>query len=273
MKSLKSKVVVITGAGSGIGRALAIELAQKKAKLALNDWNMASLEETLSQLPQETEVIYEKYDVSSALATESFAHRVTENFGQVDVVINNAGIALPQKKVEKTDYEDFEKVLKVNLWGVIYGSKIFIPHLLKQPEASLVNVSSIFGIVGQPLQGPYVTAKFAVKGFTETLRHELKDSPINVLCVHPGGIKTNIIRNMDTPHTQYRDKFAAAFEKLAKTTPASAAKTIIQGIEKKKKRVLIGRDAKSMDLLARLIPQRYGNIVYRDFDLDKFSVR
>lgn len=273
MKNLKNKVIVITGAGSGIGRALAIQLATQGAKLALNDRNEAQLKQTRHLISEHSDVLTEAFDVGDSAAFFAFAQKVAAHYGHVDVVINNAGIALEQRKTLDIPLEDFEKTLQVNLWGVIYGTRAFLPFLLDRPEAALVNISSIFGIVGQPLQSAYVTSKFAVRGFTEVLRNELVGSSLSVTCVHPGGIRTNIIRNITTDQAERREKFAQAFDKMAKTSPDEAARQIITAMQKKKRRLLIGRDALIMDLLARLLPARYHRIIYRSFDVERFSFR
>ena len=274
MKNINSKVAVITGAGSGIGRALSLALAKEGAKLALNDWNKNALEETLSLLPESTEAMGEAFDISDKKAVYDFAQQVASHFGQVDIVVNNAGIAHEQRKADAIQYDLYEKVIDVNLWGVIYGTRAFLPHLQLRPKGgTIVNISSIFGIVGQPLQAPYVISKFGVRGFTETLRNELVNSKVNITCVHPGGIKTNIINNIDTKHTGRRDKFAKAFEKMAKTTPEDAAQQIVQAIKKKKRRLLIGRDARMMDLAARWFPSIYDKMIYRGIDFDRFAAK
>lgn len=273
MQKLKDKVVVITGAGSGIGRALAIQLATQGAKLALNDWNGTHLGETRQLISQHSAVLTEVFDVGESSACFAFAQKVADHFGQIDVVINNAGVAHEQRKTLDLGMEEFEKILQVNLWGVIYGTRAFLPFLKDRPEAALVNISSIFGVVGQPLQSAYVTSKFAVRGFTEVLRNELVDSSVTVTCVHPGGIQTNIIRNIETDQTARLEKFAQAFDKMAKTTPEEAARQIISAIQKKKRRLLIGRDALIMDILARLLPGLYDKIIYRNFDVERFSFK
>ena len=272
MKNLKDKVAVITGAGSGIGRALALALAQEGALLALNDWNKEALEETIKQIP-EGQAMGESFDVADKKSVFDFALRVVDHYGKVNIVVNNAGIAHEQRRADAFQFDLYEKVLGVNLWGVIYGSKAFLPYLEQESESSLVNISSVFGIVGQPLQGPYVISKFAVRGFTETLRNELRNakSQVSITCVHPGGIRTNIINNLDTKNTKRRDKFAKAFEKMAKTSADEAARQIVQAIKTKKVRLLIGRDAKMMDLAARLFPSSYDKYVYRGIDFKRFE--
>ena len=272
MKNLKNKVAVITGAGSGMGRELARVLAKEGTRLALNDWNEKNLKETLNLLPASTEVFHKAFDVSQKKEVYDFAQEVVGHFGQVDIVVNNAGITLETKKVSSIDYESFEKVINVNMWGVIYGSRAYLPHLATRAEASLVNISSIFGIVAQPLQGPYVAAKFAVRGFTETLRNELVKTNIAVTCVHPGGIKTNIVRNIETTNPKRLEKIAKSFDKIAQTSAEQAALKIMQAIQKKKRRLLIGRDALLLDFIARLFPSIYHLYIYRRYDVDKFSM-
>lgn len=273
MQQLKDKVAVITGAGSGIGRALALALAKRGTKLALNDWNGDSLAETVQMIGDQTEVQSATFDVGDKDSVYSFAKNVNDHFGRVDIVVNNAGFTLEQKKIEHVDIEDYERIMRVNMWGVIYGSKAFLPFLKEQAEASLVNISSIFGIVGQPLQGPYVASKFAVRGFTETLRNEHRKSSVAITCVHPGGIRTNIIRNIETNEKARLQKFANAFDKMAGTSAEDAAAQIMNAIQKKKVRLLIGRDAKLLDIAARLLPRTYDKLIYRNFDIERFSVK
>lgn len=272
MKSLKNKVAVVTGAGSGIGRALAQELAKEQVKLALVDWQAENLQTTIDQLPEGTPVLQRTFDVSDRQAVYDFAQDVVDHYGAVDIVINNAGMTLETKRMGAIDYEDFAKVIDVNLWGVIYGSRAYLPYLETRPEAALVNISSIFGIVAQPLQGPYVASKFAVRGFTETLRNELTKSPVSITCVHPGGIKTNIVRNIKSDKPERLARVAQSFDKVAKTTPEVAAQQIIRAIQRKKKRLLIGRDARILDTIARLFPSRYHEYIFRRYDMDKFSM-
>ena len=264
MKSFQGKVVVITGAGSGMGRDLALQLSTLGASVALNDWNG----ETLAQTLQSVESAGGKgmamaFDVGDQTAVSDFAEAVLARYGQVDVVINNAGIAMERRSIASTPMEEFERVVRVNLWGVIYGTLAFLPHLKMRPEAAIVNISSIFGIMGYGGQGAYSTTKFGVRGFTETLRQELHGSRITVTCVHPGGVKTGIIKNIPGEASPAKEKFASNFEKIAQTTSSDAAKKIIRGIQKKQNRILIGNDARLMDWVARLFPQRYERILLR----------
>ena len=276
MKDFKDKVVVITGAGSGMGRELAIQFAEKGAKVAINDWNHDTLNETLAMVKEKGgEGIARRFDVSDKKAIYSFANEVVSYFGHVDVVINNAGFALPSRSIEHTEYEDFEKMIGVNMWGVIYGSKAFLPHLKKRPEGVLMNTSSVFGIFGFPTQGPYCTAKFAVRGFTETLRQELEVEGVKnvqVCCIHPGGIKTGIVTNIDHSKSSLSkeeiEEGAKNFDDNAPTTAAEAAAQIISAIEKRSPKLLIGRDAKIMDFITRLFPTKYGKYLLRNITIN-----
>lgn len=272
MKNLSGKVAVITGAGSGIGRALAIQLSQAGAYLALNDWNAGALHETLQVLDvPDTKAWGKSFDVSDRQAVYTFADEVISKYGKVDIVLNNAGITLEQCLIERTTYEEFERVIGINMWGMIYGSNAFLPYLKQQPEAALVNVSSIFGVVGYPNQGAYVTAKFAIRGFTETLRVELAKSKVAVTCVHPGGIRTNIARNIQSDNPQRVQKFAQIFDRMAITSAEEAAQQIIRGIQRKAKRVVIGSDARRLDWFARLFPASYERFVFKHYDAEKYS--
>jgi short-subunit dehydrogenase len=196
----------------------------------------------------------------------AFAAAVQQKFGAVHVVVNNAGVAVSQTVVD-LEYKDFEWLMGINFWGVVYGTKAFLPAMLAQNEGTVVNISSVFGIIAVPAQGAYNAAKFAVRGFTECLRHELKEAHSNVksICVHPGGIKTNIVRHARVfkSFDGQTDKtvMMAQFEKGARTTPEQAAATIIDGIEKGKARVLIGADAHLIDWIQRLMPIRYWNLL------------
>lgn len=255
MKTFKDKVAVITGAGSGMGRELALQLAQAGAAVAINDYNASTLEETGDMITSAggTAVGY-PFDVSNREAMETFADAVSAQFGQVDIVINNAGVSLVGTTIANISYADFEWIMGINMWGVIYGSKAFLPHLLKRPEAALVNISSVFGLFGVPTQAPYCTAKYAVKGFTESLMREVEGSGLTVSVVHPGGIKTNIVRN-----GRYQTEAGAkAFdEKNAITTAAEAAVIILEGVQKKNEVILVGEDAKKMNFALRYLPRSW----------------
>lgn len=260
MKNLNGKVAAITGAGSGIGRALALQLAAKGATVALNDHNVATLAETYDAvMASGGKASTHPFDVSDKKKVHAFAEDVIRQHGQADIVINNAGTSLGNMDVVDVTYEEMEWLFGINLWGVIYGTKAFLPHLLTRPEASIVNISSVFGIIGVGVQMPYSTTKWAVRGFTESVRMNLLDTNICVTQVHPGGIDTNIVNNSRFRANQRgnRAEMAKAFKEVAKTTAAEAARQIIKGIERKKWRVLIGRDARFIDKMARLFPTKY----------------
>lgn len=268
MQSFSNKVVVITGAASGIGRALARQLSHDGAHLALSDVNMAGLEETRDMLQGSGKVTLHTLNVADRAAWQAYADTVISDHGQVDAIINNAGVALSET-VEQMSYDDMEWIVNINFWGVVYGTKTFLPLLKQRPEAAIINVSSIFGIIALPTQAAYNATKFAVRGFTESLRQELADTNIMVTTVHPGGIKTNIVRNgrMKTSLAASQgaaekslDQQARDFEKMARTTPDQAASTIINGTLKGKRRILIGADARAMDRTQRLFPIRYSEI-------------
>lgn len=265
MKDFKGKNIVITGAGSGMGQALAVAFAKRGARLALADINRAGLNETMAMVTPADRLI-EPFvvDVSDREAVYQFAEEANHKLGGVDIVINNAGVALSEV-VEDMTYEDFEWVMNINFWGVVYGTKAFMPYLKQSPEAYVVNVSSIFGLISLPTQAAYNAAKFAVRGFTEALRLELKGTCVHPICVHPGGIKTNIANNarfykaMDGSET--REEALHHFNRMTHTTPAKAAETIITGIQKNNKRVLIGPDAVVVDWMQRLLPKTYDRVL------------
>ncbi|MEH6581116.1 MAG: SDR family NAD(P)-dependent oxidoreductase [Halioglobus sp.] len=258
----KGKTAVITGAGSGIGRALAQQLNREGCKLLLSDIDPKGLEGTLQSL-ERADVTAESQilDVSDKSAVHTWAEDIAAKQHSVDIMINNAGVAL-MASVEESEYADIEWMMSINFWGVVYGTKAFLPLLRNSPQGHLVNVSSIFGIVGIPSQSAYNAAKFAVRGFTEALRHELAGSNVHVCCVHPGGIKTNIARNGRTNNASMTaDQRGANFEKIAGTTAQSAAKEIVSAIEKHKIRLLIGNDARLLSLLSRLFPVNYSRFI------------
>lgn len=269
MKSFRDRVAVITGAGSGIGRALAIELGAAGCKLAISDINEAAVKQVAKELKANgREVIADRLDVADREAFYAYAEKVVKKFGTVNLVINNAGVALGST-VEQTSYEDFEWLMGINFWGVVYGTKAFLPHLKNADQGHIVNISSVFGLIGVPSQSAYNAAKFAVRGFTESLRQELELEGSSVSCtsVHPGGIKTNIARNarMNDSVKEITGKTGENnvqdFEKMFRTTPEEAAATIIAGIRGNKRRVLIGADAVAIDTMQRLLPTSYQKLL------------
>ncbi len=273
MQNFQNKVVVITGAGSGIGRELARQFAQAGAKLVLNDWNQDALTATWDELPEASRGYMKAFDVGDRKAVEDFATTTHTSLGRVDVVINNAGITQQITPAIYSTIEDYEKIIQVNLWGVIYGSLAFMPHLREHDGGCLVNISSVFGLMGCPGQAPYCASKFAVRGFTETLRVEMRGTGLQVVCVHPGGIKTNIARNAMVNNENGHERFVTRFDKMAKTTAPQAATTIINGIKRGKNRVTIGPDASFIDRITRLMPESYERILHRGLDRAKFLTK
>jgi NAD(P)-dependent dehydrogenase (short-subunit alcohol dehydrogenase family) len=258
------KVVVITGAGSGIGRALALNLAQQGARLALSDFDSVGLAETVRQAEAlGAEVRSDHLDVTQREAVLQYADAIAAHFGKVNQVYNNAGIAY-HGEFEKSEFKDIEKIMDVDFWGVVNGTKAFLPHLIASGDGHVVNVSSLFGLLSMPGQSAYNSAKFAVRGFTESLRQEMliAKHPVKVTCVHPGGIKTAIARNATAGPGEDLAAFSEFFDKkLARTTPEQAAKVIVNGVQKGKARVLIGADAKFLDAWVRLVGSSYQRVV------------
>jgi NAD(P)-dependent dehydrogenase (short-subunit alcohol dehydrogenase family) len=263
MKIDRTTVAVITGAASGIGRALALRLADAGASLALADVNEAGLQETAELVnPSGVKSTRHLVDVSDEARMQAFVEEVTSAHGRANLVINNAGVAL-HGTVEQLSTAEISWLMGINFWGVIYGTKYFLPVLQQQPAAHLVNISSVFGIIGFPGQSAYNASKFAVRGFTEALRHELEGSTVRVSCVHPGGIQTNIARQARASENFDPREIAtqiANFDKSTPTTPAQAAERIVRGIERNEPRILIGRDAWLIDRLQRWLPVSYWRV-------------
>jgi NAD(P)-dependent dehydrogenase (short-subunit alcohol dehydrogenase family) len=268
MKSFAEKVAAITGAGSGIGRALALELAAAGCELALSDVNEAGLAETVAlATPTGVKITSSRVDVARRDEVEAWARRTVEEHGRVNLIFNNAGVALGAT-VEGMSYADFEWLMNINFWGVVYGTKAFLPHLKASGEGHIINISSLFGLLAVPSQSAYNAAKFAVRGFTEALRQELDMEHANVSAtsVHPGGIKTNIARNARTdPSIRSIGlddvRSTEKFEKLFITTPRRAARIILAAVRRRQRRVLVGPDAKILDLLVRLFPTGYQRLL------------
>jgi len=265
MKITQGTVAVITGAGSGIGRALALGLATKGCHLAIADIKTEALMETATLIQQAspTKVSTHTLDVADLAAVEQFSQAVIEQHGKVQLLINNAGVALGGT-IEEVSIADMQWLIGINYWGVVYGVKTFLPILRQQPEAHIVNLSSIFGIAAPPGQSAYASSKFAVRGFTQVLQGELLGSPIHVTCVHPGGINTNIAKDARVSGTPDPARVERERNQIARTLvmPSSqAAATIIRGIERNKNRVLIGNDARLLDIIARILPTSVANII------------
>lgn len=266
MKNLSSKVAVVTGAASGIGQALCVELARHGAHLAMCDVDEEGLQTTQNLVAafDTKETIY-KVDVADRSAMEQLPAQVLADHNHIHIVINNAGVSF-MDTVEHASIEDFEWLMGINFWGVVYGSKFFLPPLLREPESHLVNISSLFGFIGVPSQAGYCASKFAVRGFTESLRQEMAGRPIGITSVHPGGIDTNIVKNSRFTqgfNVNSQEELIGHFKRMAITSPAQAAQTIVHGIIRNKPRVVVGRDAKLLDWVQRLLPVRYAKV----FDL------
>jgi NAD(P)-dependent dehydrogenase (short-subunit alcohol dehydrogenase family) len=258
MQKISGSVAVLTGAASGIGRALAQEFARRGAQLALADVNAAGLEETRRLLGDAVARTY-LVDVARAAAVENFARDVQRDFGRASLLINNAGVAL-MGQFNEVSLEDMRWLIEINFWGVVYGCKFFLPLLEREADAHIVNVSSVFGLIGPPGQTAYAASKFAVRGFSESLREELRiTGSIRVTSVHPAGIATPIAHSARAGHgvtVEARRDAEAYFRKVATIPPEEAAQVILKGILGNKNRVLIGRDAYGIDRVARLFPGR-----------------
>ena len=258
----EGKLAVITGAGSGIGRALALHLNREGCALCLSDINSGSLEATLGMLPRtEVPASGEVLDVADRAAVHRWAQELGTRHGHVDIVVNNAGVALVAT-VEESDYADLDWLMGINFWGVVHGTRAFLPFLRRAEQGHLVNISSVFGLIGVPTQSAYNAAKFAVRGYTEALRQEMAGSNVHVCCVHPGGIRTAIARNARGSSAGLTaEERGSEFERLARTTPESAAAQIVKAIERRRKRLLIGGDARYISLISRLFPASYPRLL------------
>jgi short-subunit dehydrogenase len=262
MTAIRGAAAAVTGAASGIGRALALELAARGADLALADRDEAGLQTLASEIGGKVKVSLHRADVGEVREITEFAERAIAAHPALNIVVNNAGVAL-LGQFSEIDQAQMEWLFNINFWGVVHATRAFLPHLSKQREAHIANLSSIFGIVAPPGQTAYAAAKFAVRGFSESLRHELwaAKSPVQVTVVHPGGIATNIVRNSRTgsgvTDNARRSQSIDRFDQIAKTTPQAAALRIIDGVENNRPRVLIGNDARMMDILQRLRPATY----------------
>lgn len=270
MNSFINKVAAITGAGSGIGRALALNLAGQGCNLAIADVNAAGLKETAEAARQQgVKVLETVVNVADRAAVHAWADEVVREFGKVNLIFNNAGVA-HAGTVEGSDYAEYEWIMNINFWGVMHGTKAFLPYLKATGDGHIVNISSIFGLFAQPGMSAYNATKFAVRGFTEALRQELDMDAcgVSASCVHPGGIKTNIAKtarmndslskvtgqDADTARSQFHDQ-------LLRTTPEKAAEVILNGVRRNQRRILIGGDAVATDLMQRSLPALYQRLV------------
>lgn len=268
MTAISGSAAAVTGAASGIGRALALELAARGCDLALADRDEAGLLEVAAEIGKahQRNVTTHRVDVGLRAEIQDFASAAIAAHPGLNIVINNAGVAL-LGAFHEVDPAQMEWLININFWGVVHGTRAFLPHLSTRPEGHIVNLSSIFGIVAPPGQTAYCAAKFAVRGFSESLRHELAmaNSPVKLSVVHPGGVLTNIVRNSRTgsgiSDNARRAESIERFDAIAKTTPPIAAQRIIAGIEKNQPRILIGNDARFMDLLQRFRPATYWSVL------------
>jgi NAD(P)-dependent dehydrogenase (short-subunit alcohol dehydrogenase family) len=267
VNTLENKVVVITGAGSGIGRQLALQAARAGSLLAISDWDEPGLGESVELLKAAgvRDLRSDRVDVSDRAAVAEWASAVAEQFGRVNMVVNNAGVTVTGD-FEEMAYEDFDWIVGINLMGVVNGTKEFLPHLIASGDGHLVNLSSLFGLVSMPGQTAYNATKYAVRGFTEALREEMliNGHPVGVTCVHPGGIKTGIARNGRKTASQDAAAIDAFFDKkLARMTAEKAAQIILKGALSGKARVLVGADAHALHHFAKVTGSRYQDIVAR----------
>lgn len=270
MSLTKDSIVVITGVASGIGRALAIRLAREPIKgIAVADVNETGLAETVELIGSDgPDISSHLVDVADKAAMIAFADEVLARHGRVTHVINNAGVALGGD-VHEVSIGDIDWLMGVNFWGVVYGTKIFLPHLMNEDSAHIVNFSSLFGLIAPPGQAAYCASKFAVRGFTESLRHELEGTNVAVSVVHPGGVRTDIANSarIGEYSTQTKEEIEArrakANKDLDRTSPEKAADIVVRGIKARKSRIVIGPDARILGAIVRLFPKRYFSVIDR----------
>ncbi|MDA0881259.1 MAG: SDR family NAD(P)-dependent oxidoreductase [Proteobacteria bacterium] len=259
MKNLNEKVVALTGAGSGIGRCLAIQLSQLGTHLSLADVDEEGLKETKALLSKDIIVSTHLVDVADRGQVYAWAEETIKAHGHVDCIINNAGVAFTAS-IEEINYKDFDWVFKIVFYGVLYGTKAFLPYLKNRPDAHIVNISSVNGFIATPRNGAYACAKHAVKALNQTLQQELKNTSVNVTSVHPGGVRTNIARNSGSDDSEeIQQERIVGFDQIAGTSAEKAATIIIKSILKNRKRQLVGVDAMVIDVLSRLFPQKFSD--------------
>jgi short-subunit dehydrogenase len=263
VKDFSGKVAVITGAGAGIGRALALALAERGTRLALSGRTLDNVAETAALCEAKgTRARAYRLDVADRAAVYAHAEDVLADFGAVNIVVNNAGVSLTAD-VDEVSWDDLEWIVGINLWGVLHGTKAFLPHVIASGDGHIVNVSSMFGLAACPSQAGYNATKFAVRGFTDALRQEMRIAGhrVGVSCVHPGMIKTGIAWKARAGSDHDRDALARNFDTLAKTSAEAAARAIVAGIRKDKAKILIGADAHVIDLLPRVFGSGYQRIL------------
>lgn len=276
MKNFKNKVAAITGAGSGMGQQLAVLLAKAGCHLSISDVNEKGLAETVELLKKyDVRVTTKKVNVADRDQVKAWAADTVQNHGSVNMIFNNAGVALGST-VEGASYEDLEWIMGINFWGVVYGTKEFLPLIKKSGEGHIINTSSLFGLTAQPTQSAYNSSKFAVRGFTESLRQELdiEKSGVSALCVHPGGIRTNIANDARMNESlkslgMNPEKSAQAFNKFLRMPAEDAAQQILDAVLQNKRRLLIGNDAKAIDIMQRILPASYQKVTAMATKLSK----
>lgn len=265
MKDFAGKVAAITGAGSGMGQALAVMLANQGCHVAISDINGDELEATANMIKGQANVSTHVLDVADKIAMKNFANAVVQHHGKVNMIFNNAGVSVTDLASRMT-LKDFEWLMNINFWGVVYGSRAFLPLIAEQPEGGhIVNTSSIFGTIALPSQSAYNASKFAVRAYTYSLRQELADTNVGVSCVQPGGVKTNIVKSSRFVPTDNesptKEEVTAKFEQLAGLTSEQAAEVILKGVKKNKAQILVGKDAKLIALLERMFPVGYMKLI------------
>ncbi|OUR79169.1 hypothetical protein A9Q83_04845 [Alphaproteobacteria bacterium 46_93_T64] len=265
--NFNGKVAAITGAGSGIGRALAVRLAEEGCSVSLADVDQKGLTQTAAEVAKLNVGCKQTHlDVRDKKAVGDWADETVQEFGRVDYIFNNAGVTLFDSAAS-TEYDDFEWVMDINFWGMVYGTKSFMKYFQEVKTGHVINVSSLFGLVAFPNQSAYNASKFAIRGFTEALALEMKDTDIQVSSVHPGGILTDIARNSRFKETGSagvtKEEAVRSFDAIAKTAPAQAADVILKGVLAGKRRILVGTDAKIIDFLQRLMPVRYASLLLK----------
>jgi NAD(P)-dependent dehydrogenase (short-subunit alcohol dehydrogenase family) len=265
MKEFTGRVAVVTGAGSGIGRALALALAGRGARLALSDVRPDGVAATAAAcVAAGAQARHDVVDVADREGVAALAERVVAEYGGVDLVVNNAGVSMTGPVLDLT-LDEIEWIMNVNFWGVVHGTKAFLPHLVAARSGHLVNISSIFGMIAVPGQAAYNASKFAVRGFTEALRQEMvaARTGVSVSCVHPGGIRTEIARGGRFAAGVDGAATAALFDRIARTSPEKAARTILHGIERDRARIFVGPDAFAIDGMQRLLGSAYQSVIRR----------